>query len=211
VAKIKKTRGELLEKKQQLELSIRAKDILNDRLGALIEALSRHVREIYRTRKELHENTLALWRSLSMSLAKDGERLFLASLSPSKNYGVIEKKENVMGIKVRAIELIEEETKGKNVTPSFFAYSELNKKTIKLFQQQLKILVDLATAERVVNKLGQEIQKTRHRFNALDVIQIPALEKEIQEIELYLDSREKEEIFNRFFAIEDQEDDIISS
>jgi vacuolar-type H+-ATPase subunit D/Vma8 len=66
---LKKTRIELQDRKAQLNIAETGKELLEDRLGALLDAFSKQVKQLYRTRQQLavlgHEarKSLALARA----------------------------------------------------------------------------------------------------------------------------------------------------
>ena len=186
---LKKTRIELQDHKAQLIIANTGKELLEDRIGALLEAYSKQVVQLYRTRKKLSLLGLEARKSLSLARATDRKTLALAAMTATDSLKVEVKTENVMGITVPSIELIQESSMN-----SAIASSELVDRTIEAFQRQLKVLIDLASQELAVTELGREIRKTRHRFNALEKILIPELSDEIRQIILSLDEKERDEL-----------------
>lgn len=185
---IKKTRIELQDRKAQLDIADTGKELLEDRIGALLEAYSKQVVQLYRTRQQMSLLGVEARKSLSLSKAIDRKNLALAAMAATNTLTIEVKSDNVMGIIVPSIELKAKE----NVKPTI-ASSELVDKTIDLFRQQLEVLIDLASQEMAVIELGREIRKTRHRFNALEKILIPELNDQIKQIMLSLEEKERDE------------------
>ena len=181
------------------------KDLLLDRLTALLNSFSEYAREVYRTRKDLTEITLVAKKKLARLEATEQERLALASISPPHKLEVLIHVDNVMGVKVPIVQLVEQLEEGKKPqSGSFHTKSKRIEETAEIFRQQIKTLIELAQKERVLDKLGREIKKTRHRFNALDRLLITELKSQIKVIELYLGGREREDQYKvQLFATED--------
>lgn len=186
---LKKTRIELQDRKAQLSIADTGKELLEDRIGALLEAYSKQVVQLYRTRQQLSLLGVEARKSLSLSKAIDRKNLALAAMAATNTLTIEVKSDNVMGIVVPAVELRTKE----DVKPTI-ASSELIDKTIDLFRQQLEVLIDLASQEMAVIELGREIRKTRHRFNALEKILIPELNDQIKQIMLSLEEKERDEL-----------------
>ena len=186
---LKKTRIELQDRKAQLNIANTGKELLEDRIGALLEAYSKQVIQLYQTRQKFSILGLEARKSLSLAKATDRKKLALAAMTATDSLNIEVKMENVMGINVPSIELI---STGK--LNSAIASSELVDRTIELFRMQLEVLIDLAAQELAVTELGREIRKTRHRFNALEKILIPELGDQIKQILLSLDEKERDEL-----------------
>ena len=185
---LKKTRIELQDRKAQLDIADTGKELLEDRIGALLEAYSKQVVQLYRTRQQLSLLGVEARKSLSLSRAVDRKNLALAAMAATNTLTIEVKSDNVMGIIVPAVELITKD----DVKPTI-ASSELIDKTIDQFRQQLEVLIDFASQEMAVIELGREIRKTRHRFNALEKILIPELNDQIKQIMLSLEEKERDE------------------
>ncbi len=186
---LKKTRIELQDHKSQLDIANTGKELLEDRIGALLEAYSKQVVQLYHTRKKLSLLGLEARKSLSLARAIDRKKLGLAAMTATDSLKIEVKTDNVMGINVPSIELI---SVGNNLN-SRISSSELVDRTIELFRMQLEVLIDLASQELAVTELGREIRKTRHRFNALEKILIPELKDQIKQILLSLEEKERDE------------------
>jgi len=186
---LKKTRIELQDHKAQLNIANTGKELLEDRIGALLEAYSNQVVQLYQTRKKLSLLGLEARKSLSLARATDRKTLALAAMTATHSLKIKVKTENVMGINVPSIELI-----SGSHSKSAIVSSELVDRTIEFFRKQLEVLIDLASQELAVTELGREIRKTRHRFNALEKILIPELSDEIRQIILSLDEKERDEL-----------------
>ncbi|MFX0051551.1 MAG: V-type ATP synthase subunit D [Candidatus Hermodarchaeota archaeon] len=190
---LKKTRIELQDRKAQLNIAETGKELLEDRLGALLDAFSKQVKQLYRTRQKLAVLGHEAKKSLALAKAVDRRSLALSAMGATDSLGIKIKSENVMGIVVPSVELVNKEGSQEQVT-SFLASSEFVDRAVELFRQQIEVLIDLASHELAITELGKEIRKTRHRFNALEKILIPELEDQIQQILLSLEEKERDEL-----------------
>jgi len=89
---------------------------------------------------------------------------------------------------------------------------------IDAYDRLIDLIIDLATKESIVMRLGREIQKIQIRYNALDEILIPELKQQIHEIESTLEEKERNEFYKlRLFLkkkelqVETNRDEIPSS
>jgi V/A-type H+-transporting ATPase subunit D len=64
-----------------------------------------------------------------------------------------------------------------------------------LFEEEVSLILELASTEMRLRKLAEEIQKTTRRVNALDNILIPRLLAQRRYIEMVLEEREREDLF----------------
>jgi len=190
---LKKTRIELQDRKAQLNIAETGKELLEDRLGALLDAFSKQVKQLYRTRQQLAVLGHEARKSLALARAVDRRSLALSAMGATDSLGINIKSENVMGIVVPSVELVNKKGTQEQV-PSFLASSEFVDRAVDLFRQQLEVLIDLASQELAIIELGKAIRKTRHRFNALEKILIPELEDQIHQILLSLEEKERDEL-----------------
>ncbi|MHA1971367.1 MAG: V-type ATP synthase subunit D [Candidatus Hodarchaeales archaeon] len=191
MSQIKLTRVELQEKREALELAIIGKDLLEDRLGALISALMSEAQKILRSRQDLLILSRKAASNLALASALEREKLILASFTTPVSLGLYREKETIMGTKIHSFDLVENDTSNTNVLVIPSMTSQIAK-VKKLFKDQIEILVELARLETIVRELGHEIKRVRHRFNALNDLLIPELKNDINKILLTLEEDERE-------------------
>jgi len=187
----KKTKVELQEKKRMLELAENGRNLLEDRLGTLLEAFSRHAREILATRQDLTKCAQAAFKWLILVKSFDKHLLDRISLLSLKKRGVIVRAENIQGVQVPIIQPVTETD-----TPiPFCLTTERIAQMIEAFDTQIDLIIELATKENTLMRLGREIKKSRTQYNALEQILIPELTKQIHEIESSLEEKERNELY----------------
>jgi V/A-type H+-transporting ATPase subunit D len=67
--------------------------------------------------------------------------------------------------------------------------------TASAFEREVEAIIQLADTELRLVRLGDEIQRTSRRLNALDHFLIPRLKAELNFIEMVLDERERSDHF----------------
>ncbi|MCK4847781.1 MAG: V-type ATP synthase subunit D [Candidatus Heimdallarchaeota archaeon] len=196
MSQVKLTRVELTDKRDQLDLAITGRDLLEDRLGALLSAFMQVAQEVLRAREDLIDLSRLSAKSLAVSSALLREKLILQAFSTPANTGVLVQSKNFMGTAVPCLEQITKtlEAQDESQVPLSTTTDQV-KLTTNLFERQIQVFVHLACQEVIIDKLGVQIKKVRHRYNALENLFIPELKKEIQIIVLSLEEKEREENF----------------
>jgi V/A-type H+-transporting ATPase subunit D len=82
-------------------------------------------------------------------------------------------------------------TRGYSVT----GVSSRIDETAERFERELNVIIEIAAVETKLKRLGEEIQKTRRRVNALDYIVVPNLKDQVRFIQMALDERSREDLF----------------
>ncbi|MDH7592938.1 MAG: V-type ATP synthase subunit D [Methanomicrobiales archaeon] len=190
------TRTELIRKKAQIKLAEQGRDLLREKMDALIREFFRVMENVSLSREELENVSAIANRYLLMALAIDEPvTLRSASMATRKGTSVDIKGKNVMGVPVPIIEK-------KNFLRSTFdrGYSVISvssriDEVAEKFENTLDLILELAETETALNRLGGEIQMTRRRVNALEQILIPDLKKQAKYIGIVIDEREREDLF----------------
>jgi len=172
------TRMELIKKREQIKLAEQGKDLLKEKMDALIREFFSIMGSVSKSRKELEPIAL---KSASFATKR------LLSLNI--------KGKNIMGVPVPVIQK-------RRVSRSIFerGYSIVGvsgriDETAERFEVELDLIIELAETETALRRLGGEIQMTRRRVNALEQILIPELRKEAKFIKIAIDERERENLF----------------
>ena len=169
---------------------------MEDRLGALISSFMYYAKRVLRSRQDLAFLSRQSAKSMAISSSIYRDKLILSAYSTPIEKGVIVRKENIMGTTIPTLELVSKSSssQGTEELPLTVTMDQVSQ-TADLFKRQISVLVDLARMEKIIDYLGREMQRVRHRYNALDNLLIPELRKEIQRIILSLEEKEREESF----------------
>jgi len=190
------TRMELIKKREQIKLADQGKDLLKEKMDALIREFFSIMGSVSKSRKELEMIADDAQRSLLAAQAVDDPiALKSASFATKRLLSLNIKGKNIMGVPVPVIQK-------HRVSRSIFerGYSIVGvsgriDETAERFELELDLIIELAETETALRRLGGEIQMTRRRVNALEQILIPELRKEAKFIKIAIDEREREEIF----------------
>jgi V/A-type H+-transporting ATPase subunit D len=190
------TRMELIRKNAQIKLAEQGRDLLREKMDALIQEFFNIMESVSKSRDELEIVAETAQRSLLTALAVDDSvTLKSASFATRKGLFIDIKGKNIMGVPVPVLEK-------KRVTKSVLerGYSIISTsgridEAAEKFEMELDLIIGLAETETSLKRLGGEIQMTRRRVNALEQVLIPDLKKQAKYIKNAIDEREREDLF----------------
>jgi len=190
------TRMELIKKNAQIRLAEQGRDLLREKMDALIQEFFHIMESVSKSRDELEIVASAAQRSLLIALAVDDSvTLKSASFATRKGLFIDIKGKNIMGVPVPVLEK-------KRVSKSLLerGYSIISTsgridEAAEKFEMELDLIIGLAETETSLKRLGGEIQMTRRRVNALEQVLIPDLKKQAKYIKNTIDEREREDLF----------------
>ncbi len=190
------TRMELIKKNAQIKLAEQGRDLLREKMDALIQEFFHIMETVSRSREELEVVAESAQHSLVTALAVDDSvTLKSASFATRKGLFLDIKGKNIMGVPVPVLEK-------RKVLKSVFerGYSIIGvsgriDEAAERFEMELDLIIQLAETETALRRLGGEIQMTRRRVNALEQVLIPELKKQAKYIENTIDEREREDLF----------------
>jgi V/A-type H+-transporting ATPase subunit D len=193
---VKPTRMELMRKKAQIRLAEQGRDLLREKMDALIQEFFKILNTVSNSRNELElvsrEADLALMIAQAVD---DPVTLKSASFATRRSITVDITGKNIMGVPVPVIEK-------KRISKSMLerGYGIISTsgridETAERFEAELDLLIHLAETETAMRRLGAEIQKNRRRVNALEQILIPELKAQAKYIKNAIEEREREDLF----------------
>jgi V/A-type H+-transporting ATPase subunit D len=190
------TRMELIRKNAQIKLAEQGRDLLREKMDALIQEFFHIMESVSKSRDELEIVAKAAQRSLLTALAVDDSvTLKSASFATRKGLFIDIKGKNIMGVPVP---VLEKKRVSKSVLErgySIIGVSGRIDEAAEKFEMELDLIIVLAETETSLKRLGGEIQITRRRVNALEQIMIPELKKQAKYIKNAIDEREREDLF----------------
>jgi V/A-type H+-transporting ATPase subunit D len=190
------TRMELIKKNAQIKLAEQGRDLLREKMDALIQEFFNIMESVSKSRVELESVANTAQRSLLTALAVDDSvTLKSASFATRKGLFIDIKGKNIMGVPVP---VLEKKRVSKSVLErgySIIGVSGRIDEAAEKFEMELDLIIVLAETETSLKRLGGEIQITRRRVNALEQIMIPELKKQAKYIKNAIDEREREDLF----------------
>jgi V/A-type H+-transporting ATPase subunit D len=190
------TRMELIRKRGQIKLAEQGRDLLREKMDALIQEFFRIMESVSESRQELEKLADVSRHTLTIALAVDDPvTLKSASFATKRGLTLEIHGKNIMGVPVPIIEK-------KKFVKSIFerGYSIIMvsgriDEVAERYEEQLDHIINLAETETSLKRLGGEIQMTRRRVNALEQILIPDLKKQARYIKNIIEEREREDLY----------------
>jgi V/A-type H+-transporting ATPase subunit D len=196
VEQVNPTRMELIKKNAQIRLAEQGRDLLKEKMDALIQEFFQIMETVSLSRKELEILSKAAQRSLLAAQAVDDSvALASASFASKRFIGLDIKGKNIMGVPVP---VIEKQSVSRTICErgySIIGVSGRIDETAEKFERELDLIIGLAETETALRRLGGEIQMTRRRVNALEQVMIPDLKKQAKYIRITIEEREREDLF----------------
>jgi V/A-type H+-transporting ATPase subunit D len=194
---VRPTRSELLERRSQIQLAQQGMDLLKQKRDALLIEFMSVMDETLRLSGMLQKATAEAQYSLAVAKSVDGNvSVRSVGMATKGDISVDMTGTKIMGISVPVV------TKGESPVRSSFTRgysitgvsSRIDESADK-FEKILDVIIEYADIETRLKRLGEEIQKTNRRVNALEQITVPALREQVAYIRQTLDERAREDLF----------------
>ena len=190
------TRMELIKKNSQIKLAEQGRDLLREKMDALIQEFFNIMVSVSKSREELDIAAIAAQRSLSVAEAVDDlVALKSVSFATKRALTIDIRGKNIMGVPVP---LVERKTVSKSVLErgySIIGTSGRIDEAAERYETELDLIIGLAETETSLRRLGDEIQMNRRRVNALEQVLIPELKSQAKYIKVAIEEREREDLF----------------
>lgn len=193
---VRPTRMELMKKKAQIRLAEQGRDLLREKMDALIREFFKILTTISESRGELEQVSRAADLSLMLAEATDDPvTLRSVSFATRRSITVDITGRNIMGVPVPVIEKKRVSKQMLKRGYGIITTSARIDETAEQFEVELDLLIKLAEIETAMRRLGSEIQMNRRRVNALEQILIPELQGQAKYIKNAIEEREREDLF----------------
>ena len=188
------TRMELLTLRKRRTIAERGRDLLREKLDALMIEFFQFVREISALRAKAQQLLAEAYESfVEAQMAMGHMKLEQTSVGVEDRFSIDSKSRNVIGVTIPYIQV--------NVKPlNGFPYNiydtsiKLDEATLKM-ADAIKAIAELSSAEAAVKKLAEAIAATKRRVNSLEYVIIPRMLSTIRYIEMHLEEAEREDFF----------------
>ncbi|MCL4554928.1 MAG: V-type ATP synthase subunit D, partial [Actinobacteria bacterium] len=186
---VRPTRSELLERREQIKLAEQGMDLLKQKRDALLIEFMGVMDETLRLSELLQRAVSEAQYSLAIAEAVDGAVALRSAGMATKGEVTVEMSgTKIMGVPVPVV------TKGESpIRTSFtrgYAVTGVSSRvdeTAHKFERILDVIIEYADIETRLKRLGDEIQKTNRRVNALEQITVPQLRGQVTYIRQILD------------------------
>ena len=190
------TRMELIKKRAQIKLAEQGRDLLREKMDALIQEFFHIMVSVSKSREELEIASTSAQRSLYVARAVDDPvTLKSASFATKRAVTLDIRGKNIMGVPVP---LVERKTVTKSVLErgySLIGTSGRIDEVAEKYEAKLDLIIELAETETSLRRLGDEIQMNRRRVNALEQVLIPELKRQAKYIKIAIEEKEREDLF----------------
>jgi V/A-type H+-transporting ATPase subunit D len=187
---------ELIKKRAQIKLAEQGRDLLREKMDALIQEFFHIMVSVSKSREELETAAAAAQRSLCVAEAVDDlTALKSASFATKRSLTLEIRGKNIMGVPVP---LVERKAVTKSVLErgySMIGTSGRIDETAERYEAELNLIIGLAETETSLRRLGDEIQMNRRRVNALEQVLIPELKRQAKYIKIAIEEREREDLY----------------
>ena len=176
---------ELLGLRRRLSVARRGHKLLKDKLDARIQEFIAVVRKSQKLRRTVESQLeLTYGKALRAFGSMDPEALDAALVVPASALDIRVEEVNLMSVRMARFQF---KRKGTLFPYGFDGTAAELDAAIVRFSDLLPELIQLAELEKTVERLADEIEKTRRRVNALEHVLIPTIEDTIRFITLKLD------------------------
>lgn len=188
------THSNLMKLKEKLDISQEGYDLLDEKREVMIMELMDNIHGYKDLEERVTEKLKKAYRALESAYISNGEKKLRQFTSRDKEPDINVKMRSIMGIPVPDLSV---DVPEKQSIYSLASTDENFDRAVKNFREVIEIIVRWAAREILIWRLGQEINKTQKRVNALENIFIPDYKEKIKKIEESLEEEEREEFFRR--------------
>ncbi len=190
------TRTELLQRKNQIVLAEQGHDLLTEKRDALLIEFMAIMDEVVEASRKLQQVSAEASFSLAVAKAVDGTVTLRSTSLATKGEVLVDiSGAYIMGVPVPEVE---KKTVKRSLVARGYSLTGVSSRideTAEKFEKELDTVIEIAAVETKLKRLGDEIQKTRRRCNALEYIVIPALAEQVKYIQMALEERAREDLF----------------
>jgi V/A-type H+-transporting ATPase subunit D len=194
IAGIHPTRMELIALKKRRDIAERGRDLLREKLDALMIEFFEFVREISALRARSQDLLGKAYQDFTEAQMILGFRkLEQVSVGLDDRFTIDAKSRNVIGVSLPYVQVNVKAVEGRpyNLLETSAKLDEATQKMI----EAVKAIAELSGAEAAVKKLAEAIASTKRRVNSLEYVIIPRMLNSIRYIEMHLEEREREDFF----------------
>jgi len=194
ISGIHPTRMELLALRKRRDIAERGRDLLREKLDALMIEFFESVRQISALRERSHDLLQEAYTLFVEAQMVHGlVRLEQFSIGAQDRFDLDAKTRNVIGVTLPSLQMKVAPLKGAPYN-MLATSAKLDDATAKM-TEALKAIAELGSAEAATRKLAQAIASTKRRVNSLDYVIIPHVLQSIRYIQMHLEEREREDFF----------------
>lgn len=190
------TRSAELMLKERVEMAEDGHDILEKKRDGLIHEFMEIVGDAKKVNKELCVNYSEAKESLEQAKIFEGKTSLLGNaMSQHREVKLESTTTNIMGVVVPEIQSTNIESNVLDREYGLYSSSSHLDEAVTKHEQLIEKVVEAAEVQTKVQKLLEEIKKTKRRVNALEHNTIPMLKNQLSYVSQTLEEEEREETF----------------
>lgn len=200
ISGVRPTRLELLKLRRRELIAKKGRDILQEKLDALVIENTRIASELAGLRESIALESSSAFRALQLAGVISGwMSLDEMGSGCTKMQEISISKSQVMGVRYPMVHLSEENSVSSHKTRGYSMHGTFGQvdEAARGYENLLERLIRYASVQAKSDRITLEINRTRRRVNALDHLIIPRLLKTQKYIEFRLEEREREDLFRR--------------
>jgi len=198
VSRAPTTRSGLLEVRGRRDVAGKGARLLRAKREVLAGETWKLMREVLAGRARLDDVLREAVRALGLAKALDGEpALGSIALAAGREIPVHVTSRRVWGVPTPAVDApdLVRAADARGSAPT--SWSTAGADAARRHEEALEVLLRIASRELHLARLGEEIQATSRRINALEQLVLPGLRAEASRIEAALDERDREDAVRR--------------
>jgi len=193
---VKPTRSNLFEIEEKIELSKRGHSLLEMKRDGLIIEFQEILDKAKGAKSQLTEDYQTAQKQLDVARAARGDiELKSTAYSAGKPPKFFMKTKNVMGLQLPELESEDVSKALMDRGYGVLGTSSKIDEAVSAYEQLVDSIIETAEINAAINRLLDEIEKTKRRVNALEYNVIPEMEEARDYIDFRLEERERESIF----------------
>jgi V/A-type H+-transporting ATPase subunit D len=194
--RISPTRMALLEKKAQITLAVQGVDLLKNKRDALIKEFFSLVQDVMNVMDQMDAKGKEAVVPLMYAKVFDGEEgIYSAAMAQRRDEKFTIVRKNIWGIKIPEVE---RRDVIRHATARGYALAGTSARihsAARKYEEIVALIIEMASTQIRVKRLGDEIRKTTRRVNALEQAIIPQSRRQVRFIRQVLEEREREDLF----------------
>ena len=191
------TRTNLLFLKEKARSVTASIGILKARRKALVREFLNTTIPFFKSREDIRRTYGKALRELALSLGHEGRQTVESiALATKKGLGVEITERNIWGLRYRDVEVHESPVRGPDEREYDFSFTSPHlEECIDLFERIVESMINIASYETKLKRLGDEIVKTTRRVRVLEERVLRNLNLQIKKIMEHISEREREAYF----------------
>jgi V/A-type H+-transporting ATPase subunit D len=186
------TKGNLLKARTSLQLSRQGYDLLDKKRNILITEMLALIKRAEVIQSNIEVTFAAAYKALqraNISLGISTVQQVGYAISEDDNIRV--KFKSIMGVEIPVVS--RKQTEGIEANYSFFRTNYFLDQAYDNFNRVKAFILEMAEVENTICRLADHIKKTQKRANALKSIMIPKYQELVNNIQNYLEEKDREE------------------